>query len=165
VRAQRSYESDPAHLITVAETLTEPDPMVRRAPRLLRKADERGYHISREHPCLAIHVTTDTLDRTLRIFDALLYMCRARGWAVECRADSPWDTQVTVLDKVIPIGINERARELPRARPAAPPRTSPTVHYWRHRCPPLSSNEDTRPPDRPVQAPRAASSRPWSVCM
>jgi hypothetical protein len=75
--------------------------MVRRALRLLRKKDERGYHFSREHPCLEIHVTSDSLDRALRIFDALLKACRARGWMVECQATSPWHTQVTVVDEVI----------------------------------------------------------------
>ena len=112
MQAQRSHESDPAHQITVAETLTEPDRMVRRALRLLRKTDERGYHVTREHPCLEIHVTTASLDRALRIFDALLKACRARGWPVECQADSPWDTQVTVLGEVIPIGIDEKVRTI-----------------------------------------------------
>ncbi|MBK6781760.1 MAG: hypothetical protein IPG75_19805 [Gemmatimonadetes bacterium] len=112
VQAQRLYESDPAHQITVAEALAEPDRMVRRALRLLRKKDERGYHFTREHPCLAIHATTDSLDRALRIFDALLKACRARGWAVECQADTPWHTRVTVLDEVIAVGITEKVRTI-----------------------------------------------------
>jgi hypothetical protein len=31
---------------------------------------------------------------------------------VECQADSPWYTQVTVLDEVIPIGIDENVRTI-----------------------------------------------------
>jgi hypothetical protein len=112
VQAQGAYEADPAHQITVAETLTEPERMVRRALRLLRKKDDRGYHYTREHPCLAIHVTTGSLDRALRIFDALLKGCRARGWTVESQADSPWHTRVTVLGEVIPIGIDEKVRTI-----------------------------------------------------
>jgi hypothetical protein len=112
VQRQRAYEAVPEHGITVAETLTEPDRMVRRAVRLLRKKSEPGYLIPGEYPCLDIRATAGSLDRALRIFEALLTGFRSRGWAVECQPESPCHTRVTVLDEVIAVGITEKVRTI-----------------------------------------------------
>lgn len=112
IQAQREHEASADHLIVVPEALTDPDRMVRRAARLLRKKDERGCLFPRERPCLTLHVTEGSLDRALRVFDALLKACRARGWAVECQASAPWQTRVAVLDEEIAVGINEKVRTI-----------------------------------------------------
>ena len=112
VQAQRAFEEAPEHQIAVAATLTDPDRLVRRAVRLLRKQDDRGFRFSREQRCLAIHVTDGSLDRALRILDALLKGCSSRGWAAACQAERPWHTQVTVLGELISVGVDEKVRTI-----------------------------------------------------
>jgi hypothetical protein len=49
VQRHRAYEEDPRHDIVVPETLSQPDPLVRRAARLLKRTgDDRGLLGPRE---------------------------------------------------------------------------------------------------------------------
>jgi hypothetical protein len=112
VQSQRAFEAAAEHRITVAEALSDPDRMVRRAVRLLRKKDDRGYLHPRERPCLSIWVTAGSIDRAARISDALIKACRSRGWPVGCQAEQPWQTVVTVLDETIAVGLSEKVRTI-----------------------------------------------------
>ena len=124
VEAQRLHEA--GHPITVPDELVDALRPVRQAARLLKRQDDRGFLVSREHPYLAIHVSPGTLNRALRIFDAFLKACTSRGWPVGTEADRPWRTHVTVLDEVIFVGIDEKVRTI------RTPRKSYTERDWLH---------------------------------
>ena len=117
VQQQRAYEAGPDHGLAVDELLADPDRLVRRALRLLRKSDERGVLRTSEHPCLDIHVTKGSIDRALRVFDTLLKAWRVRGWPVETMTEQPWHTRITVLDETFGVRLDERVRTSKAPRP------------------------------------------------
>jgi len=67
--------------------------------------------VAREHPCLDVRVTKESIDRTLRIFDALLKGWRARAWPAETMIDQPLLTRVTVLDERFCVRLDERSAQ------------------------------------------------------
>ena len=81
------------------------------------KPDERGVLRSREHPCLDIQVTKSSIDRALRIFDALLKGWRVRGWPVETMNEQPWLTRITVLEETFAVRLDEKVRVIRTPRP------------------------------------------------
>ena len=117
VQAQRAFEAEPAHLIHVPDMLTEPHRLVRRAAKLLKRVGERGILWPREWPCLDIEVTKDSLDRALRVFDAVLKAARARGWPVTTQSESPFQTRISVLEESIAISITERTQRIEHPPP------------------------------------------------
>ncbi len=116
VQQQGAFEALPEHQIVVADTLTDPDRLVRRAGRLLKRPGDRGRLWAREHPCLDISVTPSSLDRALRVFDAILKALPARGWPVTIQAEHPFHTRVTVLNEAVSIGITEKTRQVELAQ-------------------------------------------------
>ncbi len=62
--------------------LTDPHPLVRLSPRLLRKA-RQADRVRYEERCLDISVSDVTLDRALRMMDMLIKELERRGLAVE----------------------------------------------------------------------------------
>ena len=128
VQQQREYEAAPDHHIQVGQTLAEPDRLVRRAARLLKRPGDRGLLGPSEHPCLDISVTKDSLDRALRIFDGVLKAVHTRGWSVATQSEHPFQTQVTVLGEVVAIGMVEKVRQVERAQPSK----RDTTYLFRH---------------------------------
>jgi hypothetical protein len=117
VQLQRAYETDPDHQIQVPEQLTDQDRLVKRAARLLKRSGDRSLLRPSEWPCLDIQVTKTSLDRALRVFDAILKAVRSRGWSVTTRSEQPLHTQVTVLDEVISIQLLEKVRQVEKPQP------------------------------------------------
>lgn len=117
VQQQRIYEAAAEHAIIVANTMADPDRLVRRAGRLLKRPGDRDLLRSSEQPCLDIQVTKDSLDRSLRIFDAILKAARARGWSTATQPEHPFQTQVSVLGESIAIQIIEKVRQVERPQP------------------------------------------------
>ncbi|MGH7509810.1 MAG: hypothetical protein ACREMZ_10100 [Gemmatimonadales bacterium] len=117
VERQRAYEAVPEHQIEVAGTLTEPHRLVRRAARLFKRPGDRDLLWPSERPCLDIHVSKESLDRALRIFDAILNAAHARGWSVATQTEHPFLTQVTVLGELVAISVTEKMRQVERPHP------------------------------------------------
>lgn len=117
VQQQRICEAAPDHRIEVAGTLTDAHRLVRRAERLLKRPGERHLLRPSEWQCLDIHVSKESLNRALRIFDAILSAIDARGWSVAIQSEHPFLTQVTVLGEPIAVCITEKIRqvEVPQA--------------------------------------------------
>ncbi len=126
VQQQRAYEADPAHQVQVHEQLTDPDRLVKRAARLLKRPGYRSLLRPSEWPCLDIQVTKTSLDRALRIFDAIVKAVRSRGWAITTRSEQPHHTQITVPDEAISIQLLEKVRQIENS----PLKTDP--YHFRH---------------------------------
>jgi hypothetical protein len=118
VQQQRAYEADPAHQIQVHELLTDPDRLVTRAARLLKRPGNRSLLQPSEWPCLDIQVTKTSLDRALRTFDAIVKAVKSRGWSVGTKSEQPLHTHVTVMDEPIAIQILEKVHQVEKPQPS-----------------------------------------------
>ena len=83
-QAAESAKSDAPPPVVVAETLTDPHELVARTERRLRRAKVLDGVVSgRRYGLLDLRVSCESLDRGLRIFDALLKALAAADWPVE----------------------------------------------------------------------------------
>jgi hypothetical protein len=84
-----------------------------------------------EWSCLAIEVTKSSLDRALRLFDAVIKAARERGWTVEAQSEGPFQTQVTVLEEAVAICLTEKVRQVesPKQSKVDAVRYVPYEHY------------------------------------
>lgn len=117
VQRQRAYEADPNHRIEVADALAEPHRLVRRAARLFKRPGDRDLLWPSERPCLDIHVSKESLDRALCIFDAILNAAHARGWSVATQTEHPFLTQATVIGELVAISVTEKMRQVELPQP------------------------------------------------
>ena len=124
VADQRRFEADPANAIVVAAQLTDPHPLVARAVRALRKAkpDEQGRLVTRGHKILSLSVTRSSVDRALRICDALFKALLSRGYAVALVETGELVTTVIAIgQELVPITLVEQVD-----RTLLPPKTTNT---------------------------------------
>ncbi len=75
-------ERDPSRAIVVAGALADPHPLVRMSAPILRRTPF-GEQATQKERCLDMLVSKGTLDRALRVMDALLKALEARGFAIE----------------------------------------------------------------------------------
>lgn len=136
VRAQQAYEALADHRLSVASSLADPHPMVRRAGRLLKRVRDRNLLGPNEWPCLDVQATRDSLDRALLVFDAILKALRARGWTAVTQSEQPYHTQVTVLEETIAICIVEKVRRVENPKPPTKPGVYTFTHFERYRYEP-----------------------------
>ena len=131
--------------IVVADMLTDPHPLVERTRRHLTDAKPAYFGLLpwTNKPCLDINVSPGSLDRALRIADALLKSMEAAGLRVEERIVKPkgkrpprrsiWETQqpcepeervtrVLCDDEWLEFAISERVERHERPKPDPPPR-------------------------------------------
>jgi hypothetical protein len=107
--------------ITVHEVLTDPHPLVAHTIRALRRVKpSREGLLPRTAAAdyLDVRVTLDSVDRAMRILDALLRTMDERGFLIsvdirEHRAT----TRAHVLDEVIPFHLEERIEQITDAPP------------------------------------------------
>lgn len=112
---------EPGHPIVVADQLVNPHPLVRLSARLLRKVRTRDT-VRQQERCLDISATNATLNRALRIMDALIKDLERRGFAVEVtapkrgpaprytyerQAQVPSKTGVHIGESFVEFGIDE----------------------------------------------------------
>lgn len=111
VAEQRRYEDLPEHRIQVADQLAAPHSLVAASVHLLRnsKADAEQRLLPRGKRCLALRVTLGTVDRALRVYDALIKALEARGYAVAVveEAQGP-ATVVRIGQDAVSVVIEER---------------------------------------------------------
>jgi hypothetical protein len=110
VAEQRALESAPEHLIQVPGELTDPHPLVERTAQALqrRKADERGLL----HPSLKrsmdVHVSKASVNRALRILNALVKALESRGYAITFPLEGPRRTAVTIDGEEMGVSLEEK---------------------------------------------------------
>lgn len=118
---RRDIEKRRENLITVAEELTDPHPLVAKTATSIRgsKPDEKGIVRPKARKCLDLSVSPALIDRSLRILDAILKALEARSLRVTAIDGDVPRTQVRVLDEDIRFGLSEetvREERLPTAR-------------------------------------------------
>ena len=77
---------EPASIsVVVQDVLSEPHPLDAKSVKALRggKSDHDGYLRPRTTDCLDLHVTMGSIDRAMRIYDALIKALEERGYPVE----------------------------------------------------------------------------------
>lgn len=116
--SDRGSSAPPAERIVVPERLIRPHPLVERAGAALQRAnaDDRGILFAWPKHHLDIRVTRASLDRALRIMDALVKALEAHGCAISVRSDQQAKTVVKVGDDEVPIRLDERTRRVEKPR-------------------------------------------------
>jgi len=116
---------DESRPITVPEVITEPHPLVAHTIKALRrvKPTREGFlpsAVAADH--LDVRVTLGTVDRAMRILDALLRAMDDRGFSISVDIkDRSAITRAHVLDEVIPFHLEEHIEQVP-VEPPAPKR-------------------------------------------
>lgn len=129
-------EKDPAHRVVVPESLTDPHPLVAKAEKSLRHAgtDQLGLLRPRAEGRLSIRVSRGSLDRALRIMDALVKALEARQFSVSVSPGKGGDTSAQVLGEAVPFWIEEIVDAV--ERPWTPKELKEKEKYsWMHTKP------------------------------
>ncbi|WP_373069947.1 hypothetical protein [Gemmatimonas sp.] len=124
---QRRFEAQPEHRIVVPEILEAPHPLVAASVLLLRRAkiDEDLRVRSGGLKCVALKLTLSSVDRALRIYDALFKALGQRGHRVElATTDAVTRTVVHIGADAIGLEITEQVR-----RTEVPPLKAVTGWY------------------------------------
>ncbi len=121
-RQQAVLEGSPEQVIRVADTLTDPHPLVERTARSLRRArgDHRGLLVPEAQRILDVRVTRDALDRAMRIADALVKALDERQYPISCDNSGERKTSVRVSEEEIALQVEEKIR---RVEMPPPPRS------------------------------------------
>ena len=120
VQEQEQYESREENRIVVAEVLVDPHPLVVETVKTFRRAkpDERGYLRSMAQSHLSVHVTLDSADRAMCIFDALLKGLDTRGYTITIHGGDHPSTTVRIGEENIRITLEERVDRREQQAPA-----------------------------------------------
>lgn len=119
-------EQDPDQKITVDAELVRPHRLVRLSRPLLRKAKTFSRDVLIAQECLDVHVSPGSLDRALRIMDALLKALEVRGVSVELTPPKAADyayarrastTVVRVGQDRVCLSMTESRKVVPREAP------------------------------------------------
>jgi len=117
VGASKAGDDAWAKRIEVPATLDSPHPLVAETQQALTGAgtDEDGMLKPRTKRRLIVRVAPPSVDRALRIMDALLKALATRGLEVHLqKRDEHWSTVVTVRDEIIRFGMYEITRRIER---------------------------------------------------
>jgi hypothetical protein len=105
---------DVGPLTPVAELLTDPHRLIRKHDKLIRRIAKTGASIPHDKPCLDVVVAESSVDRGLRIMDAVLKSMDSRRWPVvvtaarKCSRDGVWaSTTAEVEGEAIEFGLSE----------------------------------------------------------
>ena len=111
--------------VVVPAILSEPHPLVAKSVRAFRsgRSSYDGYLMPRTPDCLAVHATMGCIDRTMRIYDAVIKAIEERGHAVEILKyrregyDDPQYRTVVLLDgEQVQIELTETTQRVERHR-------------------------------------------------
>lgn len=108
-----SQEKDPGYLINVTEEITDPHRLIDRTSKSLRGAKANDHHIVRPRAkhCLDVEITKGSIDRAMRVMDALIKAFEQRGFEVTVGEQE--QTQVTILGETLGIHLEERIQRVP----------------------------------------------------
>jgi hypothetical protein len=115
---QGTAEKGPDWLIEVLPELVNPHPLISVTAKALRRAksDTRKVLVTEAKHGLDVRVSRKSLDRALRILDALLKALETRGFEVTCAEGDPPRTSVKVLEETITFYLEEGIRDEKRVR-------------------------------------------------
>jgi hypothetical protein len=122
---QAEFEGRPENLIVVSNSLRSPHPLVRKTMEALKGKARRdqGYVGNWREPHLDVQVSSDMLNRALRVMDALVKALEERGWKVVLGIHDDRKSYAHVFGQRVPFGIREKLKKV-RNEPAKPIRTS-----------------------------------------
>jgi hypothetical protein len=126
-------EKHPANRIVVPESLVEPHSLVVKAEKSLRHAgtDQFGLLRSRASGRLTIRVSRASLDRALRVMDALVKALEARQYKVSVNSGENAHTSALVLGEAVPFWIEEIVDPVERPL-TAKERQEKEKYSWMH---------------------------------
>jgi len=107
VAARVEAENAPENRIRVANTLHGCHPLIRQTKQGLEKARPDEY--GRLHGRLDLHVSKASLNRALRIADALARAAERRGYKVENSKQSPYPTQMVIGEERVKFKLFEKS--------------------------------------------------------
>jgi hypothetical protein len=122
---EASREEPTAIEVVVPEILSDPHPLVAKTVKAFRGGKSRhdGYLMAKTPDCLAVHATMASIDRTMRIYDAVIKAIEERGHVVEVQkykrenyTEPQYRTVVLVDDESVEIEITETTRRIERPR-------------------------------------------------
>lgn len=122
VEAKITFEQLNENQIQVSPALLSPHPYVARAEKNLRNArrNSSGILSPLAKKCLDLQIGPNSLDRALRIMDALIKALESRGINVSISEEGNRATSVSVLGETLQFGIeetlNRTERELTKAQ-------------------------------------------------
>ena len=110
VTAQEAFEREPKNRVRVARQLSSPHPLVDHAAPVLRDARVGLYGAlcARRERCLDIHISPRSLERVLRILDALFKALEARGFRVGLSQGDRPDTHITIFGYPVRVTLEEK---------------------------------------------------------
>jgi len=119
VLEQVGFEAQPENRIQVADSLRRPHPLVSATMEALKQSTgsrHDGYLWNWKARHLDVEISKATLQRAMRIMDAVVKAFEARGWEVSLGRGDDRNSYVTILGQPIPFGLRE-----PRRRVNIPP--------------------------------------------
>ncbi len=119
IDAQEAFECQSRNRVRVPRQLVDPHPLVRHTAEVLRSARPGLYGTvnARREKCLDLRVGPRSLERALRIMDALVTALERRGFHVEVSTAEKPATQIEILGQRLRIVLEEqikRTEHVPR---------------------------------------------------
>jgi hypothetical protein len=106
------FEKQPQNRIVVKTELRNPHPLVQQVKKLLSNSKPYLYgrlSTSRMSSCIDVQVSEKTLDRALRIIDALICALESRGYKVSSNSDHQYRTMIKIAKENVHVRIIEKA--------------------------------------------------------
>jgi len=115
IHALISFEEKLENYIQVPEKLYSPHPLVAFTKQCLKMENSDTYgHLRVSHKkCLDVRISKDNIDRTMRIYDALIKALERRGFGVSIN-ESNGTTTVSVLGEILEIKLEEPTTKVER---------------------------------------------------
>lgn len=112
VEAQEVFERQSRNRIRVPRQLVDPHPLVRHTAEVLRSARPGLYGTvsARREKCLDLRAGPRSLERALRIMDAVVKALERRGFRVTISTAEKPKTQVEILGQRLTIALDERIK-------------------------------------------------------
>lgn len=139
--ATRAAVLEVSENVTVPDELTQPHPLVSEVLKRLRsqKPDGNSPILSAGGALLSIHVTKDTLDRSLRIMDTLIKGLETLGYPTKI---SDGRTVVHIAGEKLPISLDERTKQVDHVpTPEELQKQRKGLYYWAPRYDHLATGE------------------------
>jgi hypothetical protein len=115
IHALISFEEKPENYIQVPEKLYSPHPLVAFTKQCLKMGNSDTYgHLRVSHEkCLDVRISKDNIDRTMRIYDALIKALEKKGFGISIN-ESNGTTKVSVLGEILEIRLEEPTTKVER---------------------------------------------------
>lgn len=114
MRLQGSYEASPENRIIVEPTLSDPHPAVRDTAASLRTRppDHKGMVSPTSAGTLAVRCAPATIDRAMRIMDALVRAGEQREWTLLTSTEAKGVTRFQIGIEIIGLSLEEKHKKI-----------------------------------------------------